>query len=201
MQKIPFLEAWGCDYYYLCEAAYYGKLVTLRDVACHRNDNSYQESIQARLTRGGIVDGQGRDPYGTIASVMFWRFAANAMSYSELTYLDMLQTAAAVVETVGSRWTITGEANLLELAIQILEDLHVEAAYRLARRQIMSAWLTGTEWNEVVPILDAFIKMGYSGVKADVSEKELFSQLTKTAATIADPMKKEQAVKILSLFF
>ena len=195
------------DYFFLCEAAYYGKIETLPDVTCHRNDNSNLQSIEERLRSDGFVDDQARDPYGTIASILFWRIAAAGAVYEQLDYWERLGLAASAAETVNRRWTITGEADLLKIATGIFADFDLMSEYHGVRGRIISEWLNAldsrdfTAWNRATPVLDLFITLRYGGHEASSSERDGFKRLVETTAKVDDPALKNQAIKIMSLFY
>jgi glycosyltransferase involved in cell wall biosynthesis len=204
---IPFIEAWGVDYYYLCETVYHGKYKTLPDVFCHRADNSYLEDIQTRLTRGGIVDGQGLDPYGIIASIMFWRIVTNGDAFETMEFNERLLLAAKFVEITGSRWTITGETDLLSITNSILNDQDIYSEYYDLRSWLVSEWLMRADSGATIEtavadsILKSFILLGYVSIKPLHEEENGLHRLVRKAAIIKAPKIKYSAIRIMSLFY
>ena len=207
-KEISFLNAWGADYYFLCEAAYYGKIETLVDVSCHRIDNSHLRSInETILTEDNSMQaGQDQDPYGTIASVLFWRIAVNSKTFSQLQDWDLLLVACRIVDVVSERWTITGQVDLLQIAINSLFEQDLLSEFKRLRTLILIEWLkvsNGNDpgnWGQMSPVLDVFTKLGFSRNDTNPEERILLSNLIKSSKSITVPVFKNEVEKVMELF-
>jgi glycosyltransferase domain-containing protein len=212
--KIPYLNVWGMDYYFLCEAAFLGKIKTLADVACHRIDNSHRHSIKDTLESAVLVDRQKielvdeqvLDPYGTIASILFWRITANGDVFKQLPDHDRLKLAVASVQIVKERWPITGEANLLNIATELFSEQNLLAEFRILRTNVMTEWLNAFEleinsqWDFMRQVLATFIQLGFSLPDANTEERNLLSKIINTSGRINNPLFKNDVALIYSLF-
>ena len=202
----PYLNVWGMDYHFLCEVAFRGKIKTLADVACHRIDNSHRTSIKDVLYSEGICDGQELDPYGTIASVLFWRILADGDIFKQLLDYERLRLAIAVVQIIEQRWLITRKVNLLDIAAKLFTNQNLLAEYRILRIRVMSEWLNAfemnesTQWNFVRQILDTFIQLGISVPDANQDERDLLTRIIDASLNIKDLDLKSDANRIGSLF-
>ena len=204
--EIPYLNAWGTDYFFLCEAAFRGKITTLPDVACHRIDNSNRRSIKEVLHGEGIVDGQELDPYGMIASVLFWRIVADGSVFKQMGYCDRYRFASDVVNTVNQRWPITGDVDLLNIADNLFTDQNLLEEYHSLLARVMSEWITASKngtnskWRSARQILDVFIKLGFSSSNTRSEESRLLNEIIETSDAGDDLELKNDAYRILSLF-
>ena len=199
--EIPYLNAWGTDYFFLCEAAFRGKITTLPDVACHRIDNSIRVSIKEVLHGDGIVDGQELDPYGTIASVLFWRIVADGSVFKKLGYCDRYRFASDVVNTVNQRWPITGDADLLNIADNLFTDQNLLEEYHSLLARVMSEWIiaskhaTNSKWRSARQILDVFTKLGFSSSNTRSEESRLLYEIIETSNTGDDLELKTMRIR------
>ena len=203
---IPYLNVWGMDYYFLCEVAFQGKIITLDEVACHRNDNSHLRSIKEFVDREGHVDGQETDPYGVIASIMFWRIIVGGDIFKKLPDYDKLSLAAEVVKIVSDRWQIIGEPNLLNIAIRLFSDKDLLAKYYDLRTQIMSKWLLASklsknpQWYFTRKILRIFNQLSFVSPPSNLEDGKMVSEIMRVSGTIDDRELKTDAKQILNLF-
>jgi len=204
--KIPYLKAWGIDYFFLCEAAFRGKITTLPDVAYHRIDNSNRRSIKELLHEEGIGDGQELDPYGTIASVLFWRIVVDGSVFKQLGYWDRYSLASDVVNTVNQRWLITGDVDLLTIADNLFTDQNLLEEFHSLLARVMSEWIiasnheTNSKWRNARQLLDVFIMLGFSPSNTRSEESRLLNEIIETSNAGDDLELKNDAYRILSLF-
>ena len=203
---IPYLDAWGMDYYYLCEASFRGKIITLDEVACHRNDTSHLRSIKEFLDKEGHVDGQEDDPYGVIASILFWGIIEGGNIFRNLSDYDRWTLAAEVVKIISNRWRVTGELNLLNIAAAVFPDKNLLTKYYDLRIKIMSEWLLtskssrNSQWYFTRKILKIFNQLNFEYPPSNSADRELINDIINASATIDDPELKNDAEHILSLF-
>jgi glycosyltransferase domain-containing protein len=206
INQIPYIAAWGSDYYFISEAAFLGKIKTLSDAVCHRIDNSHKISFDAYLRSSGIVNGQDLDPYGVIASVLFWRIIATADVFKKLEIWDRLKIAVGAVAIINRRWNITGKADLLRIVCELFPDQNIMREYSALRSTLMMEWLNAANtpkvvnWDKASSVLDVFIKLGFSSPSINLEENKLLYELVKTIDTIKDHAFKSDAYKIISLF-
>jgi len=204
--EIPYLNVWGVDYHFLCEAAFRGKIKTLADVACHRIDNSHQVSIKEVLNSEGLCDGQELDPYGTMASILFWRIAADGDIFKQLSDYERLGLAIEAVQIVKKRWLITREADLLNIATSLFANQNLFEEYHILRTRIMSEWLKAfelaknSEWAFIRQILDTFVELGFSFLESNLEERNLLNKIIDASGDVKDPVLKNDATRIASLF-
>ena len=204
--EIPYLNVWGVDYHFLCEAAFRGKIKPLAEVACHRIDNSHRVSIKEALNSEGLCDGQELDPYGTIATILFWRITADGDIFKELSAHERLGLAIEAVQIVKKRWLITREADLLNIATKLFANQDLFAEYRILRTRIMSEWLNAFEltknsqWNFIRQILNTFIELGFSFRESNFEERNLLNKIIIASGGVKDPILRKDAARIASLF-
>jgi glycosyltransferase domain-containing protein len=204
--EIPYLNVWGMDYHFLCEAAFLGKIKTLADVHCHRIDNSHRHSIKDTLNSDGISDEQYLDPYGTIASILFWRIATTGDVFKQLLDYDRLKLAIASVQIVKERWPITGEADLLNIATKLFSEQNLLAEFRILRTNIMTEWLNifeleiNSQWDFMRQVLATFIQLGFSFPDINTEERNLLNKIINASGRIDNPISKNYAALIFNLF-
>lgn len=103
---LPWVNGWGSDYLFLCEAAWLGPVLAVPETVCHRVDTTAEVAIADGIRRGGIPVDHGDDPYAVIAALLLWRVGLAAGPFATAPLAARLDLAAGCLETVFARWPV-----------------------------------------------------------------------------------------------
>ena len=141
-----------------------------------------------------------------MASILFWRIAADGDIFKQLSDYERLGLAIEAVQIVKKRWLITREADLLNIATSLFANQNLFEEYHILRTRIMSEWLKAfelaknSEWAFIRQILDTFVELGFSFLESNLEERNLLNKIIDASGDVKDPVLKNDATRIASLF-